>query len=97
MSETARKTEAEGNSTATFEFRGESFEIPTEYDDYPLEFIEAAQDEKPLAIQARALLGPEQWGRIRAMRLTGRDLESLFLAMQDAVGLTPGNSEASSA
>lgn len=97
MSETARKTEAEGASTATFEFRGESFTVPLEYDDYSLEFIEAASDGKPLAIQARELLGPEQWSRVRAMGLSGRDLQPLFAAIEGAVGLDSGNSQASSA
>lgn len=94
MSETARKAEATG-APATFEFRGESFEVPTEYNDYPLSFIEAAAEGQTLAIQVRELLGPDQWARIRAMCLKGRDLNDLSDAMTAAAGLSPGNSKAS--
>lgn len=96
MSEEARKAEANG-LPATFEFRGESFEMPLEYEDYPLSYIEAASEAKPLAIQARELLGPEQWARVRAMDLKGRDVTELFDVMQTAAGLSSGNSRASSA
>jgi hypothetical protein len=95
MSEEARKAEASGKSV-TFEFRGESFDMPTEYDDYPLSYIEAVLDGKPLAIQAREILGPEQWAKVRGMGLTGRGLEELGETMQSAAGVSPGNSEASS-
>ena len=96
MSEEARKAETTGSPTATFEFRGESFDMPLSYDDYPLSYIEAALDGKPLAIQARELLGPEQWARVRGMGLNGRDLEELGEAMQSAAGISSGNSKASS-
>lgn len=94
MSETARKAEA-NRSSVTFEFRDESFEVPTEYDEYPLSFIEAASEDRPLAIQIRELLGPDQWARVRAMGLNGRELNELSAAMTDAAGLSPGNSGAS--
>lgn len=95
MSEEARKAEAAG-STATFEFRGESFEVPLEYDDYPLGYIEAASEGQPLAIQAREILGSEQWAKVRAMNLKGRDLSELETAIKGATGLSSGNSKASS-
>ena len=94
--ETNLRNEANG-STASFDFRGESFTIPTEYADFPLSYIEAASDLKPLAVQARELLGAEQWATVRAMGLKGGDLDELYKAIEGAMGLTTGNSEASSA
>ena len=94
--ETNLRNEANG-STASFEWRGESFTIPLEYADYPLDYIEAASDGKPVAIQMRALLGPEQWETVRGQNPKGRDLDELEEAIRGAMGLSAGNSEASSA
>ena len=94
--ETSLRNEANG-STASIDFRGESFTIPLEYADYPLEYIEAASDGKPEAVQMRALLGPEQWETVRGMSPKGRDLDELGEAIRNAAGLSAGNSEASSA
>lgn len=96
MSNEARKNETT-SPTATFEFRGEEFTVPLSYDDYSLEFIEAAADGKPLAIQARELLGHDQWSRVRSLGLKGADLNELFEAIEAAEGLASGNSAASSA
>jgi hypothetical protein len=97
MSDTETNLRNEANGTdATFEFRGETFVIPTEYDDLPLSYIEAATDGKPSAIQARELLGPEQWAKVQAMGLKGRDIEGLVDSINKATGITSGNSEASS-
>jgi hypothetical protein len=93
--EAALKAEAAGN-TADVEFKGETFTIPLEYDDFPLSYIEAAVDGRPLAVQARELLGAEQWERVRALNLTGRGLQELSDAISDAAGLDSGNSPASS-
>ena len=93
--ETNLRNEANG-LPGSFEFRGESFTIPTEYADYPLSYIEAAVDGRPLAIQARELMGREQWTRVRALGLTGRDIDELCQAIEAAMGLSTGNSEASS-
>jgi hypothetical protein len=96
MTETALQAEAAG-PTAEFEFRGEKFTVPLEYADYPVEYIEAAEDGKSLAIQARGLLGPEQWDRVRSMRLKARDLDELSDAISAALGVEPGESTPSSA
>ena len=94
--ETNLRNEANG-STATFEWRGESFTVPLEYDDFPVEFIEAVADGRPGPVQTRALLGPEQWQIVRRMNPKGRDLNELQEVIQGATGLSEGNSEASSA
>ena len=90
-----RESEAQG-SDASFQFHGETFTVPLAFDDYPLSYIEAASEGAPLAIQARELLGPEQWARVRAMNLTGRDLRALEDAISGAMGTTEGEEEASS-
>jgi hypothetical protein len=94
--EAALRAEASGDSTAEFEFRGEKFTVPLEYADYPVSYIEAASEGAGVAIQARELLGPEQWARIRAMGLTGRGLDELEAAIKSTNGIDSGNSPASS-
>ena len=90
--------EAEAKSgTASFDFRGEAFTVPLEFDDYPLSYIEAASDGAPLAVQARELLGAEQWAKVRAMNLTGRDLRELEKGIAGAMGVDEGEEPASSA
>lgn len=93
--EAALRAEASGG-TADVEFKGETFKIPLEYDDFPLAYIEAAVDGRPLAVQARELLGPDQWAVVRGMNLTGRGLQELSDAISDAAGIDSGNSPASS-
>lgn len=93
--ETALRNEATG-STATFEFRGEKFTAPLEFEDMPIGYLEAVGDGANMAVQARELLGPEQWVRVRAMNLTGRDLNELRAALEEASGVSAGNSPASS-
>lgn len=92
--ETALKAEAAG-STATVEFRGESFTIPLEYADYPLSFIEAASDGRAVAVQLRELFGPKQWAMVQGMQLKGRDLDELSDKVEALMG-NSGNSPASS-
>ena len=91
-----RAEAAPDSATAEFEFRGEKFTFPRDYADQPLDFIEAVADLLPLAIQARALLGPDQWERVRAMRLKGSDFDEMSDAIQSAMGISSGNSTASS-
>lgn len=90
-----REAEAKG-STASFTFRKVEFTVPLEYDDYPLSFIEVASDGASGAVQARELLGPEQWAKVRAMDLKGRDLRPLLDAIDEAMGTDAGEDEASS-
>ena len=45
----------------------------------------------------RALLGAEQWETVRGQNPKGRDLDELEEAIRGAMGLSAGNSEASSA
>lgn len=90
-----RKAEA-NSSTATFKFRDVEFTVPLEFDEYPLSFIEAMEDGKSLAIQARELLGPKQWAEVRGMKLKAGESRELFDAIDAAMGTTEGEDEASS-
>lgn len=89
--------EAEATTgTASFDFRGETFTVPLEYADMPLAYIEAASDGKGLAVQARELLGPDQWAKVRGMGLTGRGLDELSAAINKAMGTDEGEDTPSS-
>lgn len=92
-----RQAEARGESTATLEFRGETFTVPTEYDDFSLDFIEALEDGRTIGI-VRGALGDAQWRVVKSMDLKARDLAPLADAIAAAMGFTDaGNSTASSA
>jgi hypothetical protein len=96
MSEAARKAEANGEPTATVEFRGETFTVPLEYDDLSIDFTEALEDGRSVGV-VRGALGPAQWRVVKAMNLKNRDLGELSDAIAEAMGFTDaGNSKASS-
>ena len=69
--ETNLRNEANG-LPGSFEFRGESFTIPTEYADYPLSYIEAAVDDIPVPLAfSDKLYELRQHIEIVRRRLTG--------------------------
>lgn len=96
MSEDARKAEAAGEATATVEFRGETFTVSREMDDWPVEFVDALEEGKTVGI-VKGALGPAQWRRVRSMNLRMRDIEPLADGITTALGFgNPGESSASS-
>lgn len=95
MSEAARKAEANGEP-GKVEFRGQTFTVPTEHDDYTVDFLESLEDGKTIGI-IRGALGPQQWYVVKSMNLTARELSPLVDGIAEAMGFTAGNSEASSA
>lgn len=96
MSEEARKAEARGDKTATVEFRGQVFTVSTEYDEYPVDFMEAIEDGRAVGI-CRGALGPRQWRQVQSMRLKMRDLAELSDLIAEAMGFgSAGESGASS-
>lgn len=95
MSET-RKAEAKGESTAEVEFRGHTFTVSREYDDFSVDLLESLEEGKTVGI-VRGALGPQQWRVIRAMDLKARDLAELMEAITTAMGFgSAGESKASS-
>lgn len=96
MSNETRKAEASGATTATVEFRGESFTIPTEPDDMSLDFMESLEEGKSVGI-IRGALGPSQWRTVKGMDLKVRDLGELADKIAEALGFgDTGESAASS-
>ena len=96
MSNESRKNEAQGNGTATVKWRGHEFTVSTEYDEYPVEFIEALEDGKAVGI-VRGALGPKQWRVVQAQHLNMRELGDLSDEIAAAMGFgSVGESEASS-
>jgi hypothetical protein len=95
MSNEARKSEAH-DEKATVEFRGHTFEVSREYDEWPLEFLEALEDGKSISI-VRGALGPAQWAKVRAMNLKVGDVRELADDIAVAMGFaSAGESSASS-
>ena len=96
MSNETLKAEAAGATTATIEFRGEKFVIPTEPDDMSLDFMESVEEGKSVGI-VRGALGPNQWRTVKAMDLKVRDLGELADKIAGALGFGDvGESAASS-
>lgn len=96
MSNETRKAEARGETTATLEFRGETFTISTEQDDWSVDFIEAMEDGKIIGM-VRGALGPAQWRTVQGMRLTLKELRPFADDIARAMGFgDAGESAASS-
>lgn len=95
MSEAARTSEAAGEF-GKVEFRGHTFTVPLEHDDFTVDFLESVEEGKTIGI-VRGALGPQQWRTVKAMGLTARELSPLVDGIAEAMGFTAGNSEASTA
>ena len=96
MSNETRKAEARGETTATIEFRGESFVVSTEPEDFTVEFVEALEDGKTIGM-IRGALGPAQWREVKAMNLTVKELRPFADDIATAMGFgDAGESTASS-
>lgn len=86
---------AEAKGIGTVEFRGVTLTFATEYDEYPMSFIEAVNGGEGPDVQARELLGPEQWAKVRPLLAKGRDLNELVKALDVAQGTDAGEGPAS--
>lgn len=90
-----REAEANG-STNTVEFRGETFTVPLERDDWSVDFVESIEEGKAVGI-VRGALGPDQWRTVKAMSLNMRELGELSELVAKAMGFgDAGESPASS-
>lgn len=95
MSEEARKAEV-GDGIARFQFRGQSFEVSTDRNEWTLDMHEALEDGKEIAI-LRAALGPAQWAQLKRMGLKTPEINELADAAVKALGfVSAGESPASS-
>ena len=78
--------ETEANSTVgTVEFRGHTFEVPLERDDWTLDFLESLEEGKAVGI-ARGALGSQQWRTVRSLDLKVKDLDELSDLIAKAMG-----------
>ena len=97
MSKEAREAEARDEKTATISFRGETFTVSRDYDDWPVELTDALEQGLTVAICKHAL-GPSQWRKVQRMgRMRNRDLVPLLDEIARALGFgSMGESPASS-
>lgn len=84
MSEETRKSEVT-TKTAEVKWRTFVFEVSTDYDEYPVDFMEAVEDGRSVGI-VRGALGPQQWREIKALNLKMRELAELSDAIAEAMG-----------
>lgn len=95
MSEEARKTEAKGGKSS-FDWRGQTFTVSTDYDEWSVDFTESLEEGKSVGI-VRGALGPSQWRSVKGMNLKNRELAELADLIAKAMGFgSPGESQASS-
>lgn len=88
-----RQDEAQGKA-ATVEFRGETFTVSRDYDDWSVDFVESLEEGKTVGI-VRGALGPDQWRTVRAWNLSMGELRPLADAIADAMGFGEGVGESS--
>lgn len=82
----AAQREAEGPEVAYIEWRDHKFEVPADPDDWPGDTILAFEEGKA-TVGLRALLGTKGWAEFWKTRPTKRDIDSLFEAAAEALGL----------
>jgi hypothetical protein len=80
----AREAEATGQP-GSFEFRGETFTVSRNRDEWTLDFLESVEEGKSVGI-IRGALGPDQWRSVRAMGLTVKDANELSDLIAQAMG-----------
>jgi hypothetical protein len=96
MDNDSRKEEAAGATTAPVEFRGTTFTVPRNYDDWTVDFLESIEEGKVVGI-VRGALGPVQWRTVKGMNLTIGQLQPFADAIAAAMGFgSPGESQDSS-
>ena len=96
MSNETRKAEANNESTAELEFRGHTFTVSRNYDDFTVDFVEALEEGKTVGI-VRGALGPAQWRVVKGMNLKIRDLSELADKIATAMGFGSVGESAASA
>lgn len=84
---TPAKAEATGTDLLTFEYDGETYEIPPS-SEWDLEVLEQYEEGK-IAATVRALLGEEQYlAKFKSKKRTVRDLTVLFEQIQRTIGVS---------
>jgi len=81
----AAQIEAEGAETTTVTWRGHTFTIATDPDDYPIAVVMAFENGRNLT-GLEILFGPKQWAEFTKIAKTKRDATSLLETMGEALG-----------
>ncbi len=81
---TPAETEAR-EGEVRFSFDKVEYVIPPAKE-WDLDVLESWEDGK-VASTCRALMGPDQWAKFRSVKRTVEDLNSLFEALQEALGV----------
>ena len=82
----AAQIEAEGIATVEVEWRGHTFTVTADPDDWPVETMLAFEEGKA-ASGVRGMLGATQWAELMKSKPRTRDLSDLFSAIAAAMGL----------
>ena len=85
----AAQIEAEGIEMVDVEWRGHTFTIVADADDYPLEAVMAFERGENFAA-LEMVLGTKQWAEFIKTKPLKRDAIDLFAAINDALGLDSG-------
>ena len=93
MSTSPRKAEATNENIASVTFRGHTFTVNRDYDEWTVDLLESIEEGKVVGI-VRGALGEAQFRRVREMRLKVKDLRELSDDIVKAMGL--GNTGESS-
>lgn len=93
-SETAKALANEANEDTTVKvaFRGRTFSVEKEVQDWDIDALEA-HEEGNLTLFLRGLLGPVQWAEVKSLRLKVRDLDELSDAVLRSMGLSSEKSD----
>ena len=86
----AAQIEAEGDATTPVQWRGLTFNIPSDPDDFPVDAIMAAEQGKVFT-SLELILGPKAWAEFMKTKPVRRDGIDLNSAITKALGL--GDSE----
>lgn len=82
----AAQIEAEGVKTVDVQWRGHTFTVPAEAEDWPVE-VTLAFEEGKAASGVRGMLGTEQWAELMKTNPRNKDLGDLFTAIAKDLGL----------
>lgn len=85
MSNEPLKSEAKAAKTVPVNWRGNEFQIATEYDEWTVDFLESLEEGKSVGI-VRGSLGPQQWAIVKQMNLKVGELGDLATAITAALG-----------
>lgn len=79
-----RQDEA-ANRPGTFEFRGLTFTVPLEREEWSIDFLESLEEGKSAGI-VRGAVGPDGWRMVKTLDLKVRDLNELADLIAKAMG-----------